>query len=148
MFALGNCQKESGADRISVARTGTHVRSLPEPRLVLCLMPACWKEALKSRCPWTVGMSLKVLGGGGAQPECTCGFSRGPPWAEVTLFGMASGWEDSCRAPGRLQGSWGERAGLGLAAEKASLSVSWVHHTVAFLLWISRRKDCRNQTGG
>lgn len=43
-------------------------------------------------------MCLKVLGGGGAQPECTCGFSRGPPWAEVTV-------RDGFRVGGLLQGS-------------------------------------------
>lgn len=37
--------------------------------------------------------------------------------------------------------------GLGLAGRR-QVSVNWVHHTVAFLSWISKRKDCMNQTGG
>lgn len=84
--------------------------------------------------------------------------SSGPlvaPWADVIPVGVAPRRaaterrglvEDACK----LSCVLGTRAcGVGWAwLGRRQVSVNWVHHTVAFLSWISKRKDCINQTGG
>ena len=65
------------------------------------------------------------------------------PGRAVIVMGTPGGCLEGFMCPGTracgVGGAW-----LG----RRQVSVNWVHHTVAFLSWISKRKDCINQTGG
>lgn len=130
-----NCQRVSGTDRLKVAQTGTHVRSLPSP--LWC--SACWKESLESAPRlWVQPMThpLETQGwrfsprrmGDGALPEsiirASCGpvgrcDSRGcgPKAGGHRVTGTHGGCLEGFMCPGD-KGLWG---GLGLAGEKTGL---------------------------
>ena len=144
----------------------------PKPPLVLCSASAYWQESLESRHPEAVVAAcdpfsghkgLEVLGPS-AQGRWGMGFSLNPSVTSSRGLmcrcdshgcgpGVGShrvrGPQGGCLEGSMWRGDKGWWGGLGRAwLGRRQVSVNWVHHTVAFLSWISKRKDCINQTGG
>lgn len=141
----------------------------PKPPLVLCSAPAVgrspqiagtlrlwWQpmvHPLKTDLEVLESLSLRRMGDG-AQPGAIRQVLSWPPQVDVVSVGVAPG-RAATEGWGLLEGTWkascvlGTRAcGVGVAWLGRQVSVNWVHHTVAFMSWISKRNDCTNQTGG